>query len=81
MKFGRQVIECELDAIIFNPISSTVLKWLSLKFVSWKHDFQPCAELVWDCSLLGYYGYITYNLYLMLLWQPLRAIYCRTKTT
>jgi hypothetical protein len=47
----------DLDAIIFNCITSTILKWLRFKAVSWKHDFQPCTAMVWDClivaSLLG----------------------------
>jgi hypothetical protein len=33
----------DLDAIIFNPISSTILKWMRFKVVSWRHDFQPCT--------------------------------------
>jgi hypothetical protein len=43
----------DLDAIIFNPISLTVLKLLRLKGVSWKHDFQPCTAMVWDCLSVG----------------------------
>jgi hypothetical protein len=31
----------DLEEIIFNPISSTFLKWLRIKVVSWRHDFQP----------------------------------------
>jgi hypothetical protein len=31
------------DAVIFNPIYSTILKWLRLKVVSWRHDVQPCT--------------------------------------
>jgi hypothetical protein len=36
----------DIDAIIFNPISSTILKWLRFKVVSWGHDFQPCTAIV-----------------------------------
>jgi hypothetical protein len=43
----------DLDAVIFNPISLTVLKLLTLKCVSWKHDFQPCTAMVWDCLIVG----------------------------
>jgi hypothetical protein len=42
----------DLDAIIYNPISSTVLKWLRFKVVSWRHDFQPCTAMVWDCLIV-----------------------------
>jgi hypothetical protein len=59
----------DLDAIIINRISSTILKSLRFKVVSWGHDFRPCTAMVWDCltvglllGLLGYFGYITYNL-------------------
>jgi hypothetical protein len=43
----------DLDAIIFNPIFSTILKWLRFKVVSWRHDFQPCTAMVWDCMIIG----------------------------
>jgi hypothetical protein len=43
----------DLDAVIFNPISSTILKWLSFKFVSLGRDFQPCTAMVWDCLIVG----------------------------
>jgi hypothetical protein len=46
MKFGAQVmnaIQGHLIAIIFNPVFSTVLKWLRFKVV------QPCTAVVWDC--------------------------------
>jgi hypothetical protein len=43
----------DLDAVIFNPISSTILKWLRFKAVSWGHDFQPCTAKVWDCLIVG----------------------------
>jgi hypothetical protein len=42
-------IQGDLDAIIFNPIASTILKWLGFKFVRWKHDVHPCTAMVWDC--------------------------------
>jgi hypothetical protein len=41
----------DLHAIIFNPISSTILKWLRFKVVSWRHDFQPCTAMIWDCFI------------------------------
>jgi hypothetical protein len=43
----------ELNAISFNPISLTILKWLRLKVVSWSHDFQLCTAMVWDCIIVG----------------------------
>jgi hypothetical protein len=59
-------IQRDLDAGIFNTISSTILKWLMLKFVSWRHDVQPCTAnrlglfvcwviIVGTVWLLGYY--------------------------
>jgi hypothetical protein len=51
--YGANAIQVDLDAIIFNPISSTILKWLRFKFAGWEHDFQPCAAVVWDCLILG----------------------------
>jgi hypothetical protein len=44
----------DLVAIIFNPISSTILKWLRFKVFSWRHDFQPCTAMVWDCLIVGF---------------------------
>jgi hypothetical protein len=32
-------IQVNLDAVIFNPISSTILKWLRFKVVNGGHDF------------------------------------------
>jgi hypothetical protein len=28
---------------MFNPISSTIVKWLRFKVVSWGYDLQPCT--------------------------------------
>jgi hypothetical protein len=36
-------IQDDLDAVIFNPIFSTILKWLRVKVVRWRHDVQPCT--------------------------------------
>jgi hypothetical protein len=33
--YGGDVIEGDLDAIIFNPIVSTILKWLRFKIPMW----------------------------------------------
>jgi hypothetical protein len=46
-------IQGALDAIIFNPISSRILKWLRFKAFDWRHDFQPCTAVVWDCLIVG----------------------------
>jgi hypothetical protein len=51
--YGGNAIKGDLDAINFNPISSTVLKWLRFKFVSWRHYSQPCTAMVWDCLIVG----------------------------
>jgi hypothetical protein len=40
-----------LDVIIFNTISSTILKGFTV--VIWGHDFQPCTAMVWDCLIVG----------------------------
>jgi hypothetical protein len=50
---GGNAIQGDLDAVIFNPISSTILKWLRFKVVSWRHDVQPCITMVWDCLIVG----------------------------
>jgi 4-hydroxy-L-threonine phosphate dehydrogenase PdxA len=47
--YGADAIQGDLDAIIFNPIAKTILKWLKFKVVSWMHDFQPCTAMIWDC--------------------------------
>jgi hypothetical protein len=41
----------DLDAVMFSPISSTILKWLRLKSVCWKRDVKPCTA-----SGLGLFG-------------------------
>jgi hypothetical protein len=46
-------IQGDLNAVIFNPISSTILKWLRFKVVGWRHDFQLCTAIVWDCLIVG----------------------------
>jgi hypothetical protein len=60
-------IQVDLDAIILNSISWTILRWLRFKSVPWRHDFQPCSAVVSDSLivellvivwLLGYFGYL-----------------------
>jgi hypothetical protein len=51
--YGGNAIQGDLDAVITNPISSTILKWLRFRFVSWRHGFQPCTAMVWDCLIVG----------------------------
>jgi hypothetical protein len=43
----------DISAIIFNPISSTILKWLRLKVVSLRHDFELCTAMIWDYLIVG----------------------------
>jgi hypothetical protein len=43
----------DLVAIIFNRISSTIIKWLKFKIASLRHDVQPCTAMVWDCLIVG----------------------------
>jgi hypothetical protein len=43
---------------MFNPVSRIILKWLRHKFVSWRHDVQPCTANglgLFDCwvSIVG----------------------------
>jgi hypothetical protein len=51
--YGGNAIQGDLDAIIFNPTSSTILKWLRFKALAWRHDSQPCTAVVWDCLIVG----------------------------
>jgi hypothetical protein len=51
--YRGNVIQGDLDAVIFNPISSTTLKWFWFKVVSWRHDFQPFTAMVWDRLTVG----------------------------
>jgi hypothetical protein len=41
MKVGTEgdAIQGALDAVIFNPIASAILKWLKFKVVSWMHEW------------------------------------------
>jgi hypothetical protein len=50
---GGDAIQRDRDAVSFNPIVSTILKWLRFKTVSWRHDFQPSMAMVWDCLIVG----------------------------
>jgi hypothetical protein len=50
--YGGNAIQGDLDSVIFNPISSTILKWLRFIAVSWRHDFQPFTAVVWDCLIV-----------------------------
>jgi hypothetical protein len=34
-------------------MSSAILKLLRSILVSWRHDFQPCATMVWDWMIVG----------------------------
>jgi hypothetical protein len=43
----------DLDAIIFNPISSTVLKWFSLKLLVGGMIFSVVQTIVWHCLIVG----------------------------
>jgi hypothetical protein len=46
--YRGNAIEGDLDAVSFNLTSSTILKRLRFKGVSWRHDFQLCTAMVWD---------------------------------
>jgi hypothetical protein len=50
--YGGNAIQGDLDAVIFNPICSTILKWLRFEVVSWRHDFQPFTAMVWNCLIV-----------------------------
>jgi hypothetical protein len=45
---GGHAIECDPDAIIFNPIASTILKWRTFKLLRWMQNLHQSA--------LGYKG-------------------------
>jgi hypothetical protein len=42
-------IESDLDAIIFNPVASTIPKWQTFKLLRWIQNFH---QSVWDCVIL-----------------------------
>jgi hypothetical protein len=42
--YGGDAIQGDRDAIIFNPIASTILKLLRFKI----SDLQPCSAIAWD---------------------------------
>jgi hypothetical protein len=51
--YGGNAIQGDLEAMVFNPIpSSTILKWLRFKVVSWRHGFQPFTAMV-CCLIVG----------------------------
>jgi hypothetical protein len=50
---GRYCHSRDRIAIILNPVSLTILKWLTFKVVSWRQDFKPCTAMVWDCLIVG----------------------------
>jgi hypothetical protein len=50
--YGGNAIQGELNTVIFNPVFSTILKWLRFEVVSWRHDFQPCTAMVWNCLIV-----------------------------
>jgi hypothetical protein len=43
----------DLDAVIFNSISSNILNWSRFKVVSWRHDIQPYTTMFWDWLIFG----------------------------
>jgi hypothetical protein len=49
----NNAIQVDFDAVIFNPNSSTILKWLRFKVISWGHDFQPCTSMIWTVCIFG----------------------------
>jgi hypothetical protein len=34
---------------------------LRFKFISWRHDFQPCTAVVWDCLIVGLLWFHQYS--------------------
>jgi hypothetical protein len=54
--YSCSAIQGDFEAVIFNPISSNILKLLRFKVVSWRHDFKPCSTVVWDCLIVGLLG-------------------------
>jgi hypothetical protein len=51
--YGGNVIQGDLDAVNLNAIASAALKLLRFIVVCWRHDFQPCTAMVWDCLIVG----------------------------
>jgi hypothetical protein len=42
-----------MDTVIFNPISSTILKWLRLKLLVGGMIFNFAQPMVWGCLIVG----------------------------
>jgi hypothetical protein len=62
--YGDDAIAGDVDALTFNPIASTILKWLQFKVVGWMHYLHHSAMLSSGMrlfSIVGFHGYITYN--------------------
>jgi hypothetical protein len=51
--YEGNAFQVNFAAITCNPISSTILKWFTFKFVILRHDFQPCTAMVWYCLIVG----------------------------
>jgi hypothetical protein len=77
--YRGNAIQGDQDAIIFNPTSSTILKLLKFKVVSWRHDVQPCTEIIWDVLIVGLLCLRHIQSLANVTRKPWHVIYCKAK--
>jgi hypothetical protein len=49
IQYGGHAIEGDLDAVLFNPVSSTIPKWRTFKLLRW---MQNLHQSTWDHEIL-----------------------------
>jgi hypothetical protein len=49
IQYGGHVIEGDLDAVLFNPVTSTIPKWRTLKRLRW---MQNLHQSTWEHAIL-----------------------------
>jgi hypothetical protein len=49
MRYGGHATEGDLDAILFNPVASTIPKWRMFKLLRW---MQNVHQSMWDHGIL-----------------------------
>jgi hypothetical protein len=49
IQYGDHAIEANLEAVLFNPVPSTIPKWRTLKLLRW---MQNLHQSTWDHEIL-----------------------------
>jgi hypothetical protein len=49
IQYGDHAIEDDLEAVLFNPVSSTITKWQMFKLLRW---MQNLHQSMWDHEIL-----------------------------